>query len=351
MAAKYRILVDSGAGLTLDENVSYDIDASKSRDAKGNVQFSEFFITVRGNSKKSPAEAIIDDIKLRTDEVTEEFLPKRIQIQIDDGAGFVDKYDFQPGTSIEGTPVIESFRTVPETGTGESHWRYELGIYVKKPGNLEGNARKIRSSIELFTSVKGEIVEKVWRVLVEHRTSSQADSLARSFRPPSQDITQRRRVSPQDASAEYVWTWRARQKAKGRKIVSITEMIRVTGDGNDYVPDTQIRADGKQKKPLLHLAVGQETIIVIEGLTISLDKKVKPPAQHFTESADLRRAGAREVKGKVEVESIEDGTFRLRWMEVWIFVGAGAVPEPKHGNHLDVLIEIPPPDGKIGGAA
>lgn len=345
--AVYTILVNGGTDLTLDENVSFDLDAVKTRANSGRVDFVEVFITARGNSKKSSAALIMADIRGRTDEVLSEFTAKRIQIQRDG----VDEYDFQASTSLEGTPVIESFRTLPESGQGESHYRYELGIYVKLPGNAFSGAKKIRTSIETFKNVKGEFVEKIWRALVEHRTFQLANSTARSFKPSSTDITERRIIQFNDAVAEYVWRWEARQKTKGKKIISVTETIRTTGDGDDFVPDTQVLASGKPTKPILHQAVGVETIIVIEGVTLALTDKIKPPAQHYTPSADLKRAAAREVKGKVTLVSIEDGTFQLPWMEVWLFTGKGAVPEPRHGDHQNVLIDIPPADGSAPGSA
>lgn len=347
--AAYTIIVDNGA-LTLNENVSWSLNANKIANEAGAIESTDIFLTLRGNVKKDTAELVMDGVIEKTDEVITKFLPVRIQIQRDG----VDEYDFTPGTSLEGTPRIETFvdREPNEAGKGESHFKYELGVFVKVVGNVYQGAKEVHTAIEIEKNRRGEIIRKLWRARVKHKGYQQARSVALSFEPSGDNIARTERLEPQDATAEFIWIWKAIDKEQGSGVLETLETIKITGDGDDYIPDTQVDANGKAIKPVLHLAVGREVVIDIRGVTIALNEDPKPIKAHFTESENMKRAGGREEKGQFpQVLSLEEGTYSLQFHEVWIWTGEGSPPKPKHHAHNAIRVITPPSNGAIGGSA
>ena len=99
--AVYTIRIDDGR-LTLDANVSFDLNATKVSSGSGKIEHIDIFITAYGDivdeATQDPA-VIMSDLQELTDEVIEKFLPVRIELLRD----AVVEYDFLPSGNLEKT--------------------------------------------------------------------------------------------------------------------------------------------------------------------------------------------------------------------------------------------------------
>lgn len=347
MADSYSVQIGEPAQLTLDEQVSWDLRAFRNTDEQGRVRHVDVFITVRGRVVEDDAATVIDEIRTRFEEVQLNLTPVTVLLF----RNAEEEFRFEPGTSFAGTPRIEGFTTEPESGQGESHWGYQLDIYVKAPGNVFGGASELQTSIEETRNRKGQIIQKIWRASAKHRTVEAAFALVAGFAPPTTDVVEKLEVFRQEARATGVWIWEAPSKQLPGKVFFIAETVTITGGGEDFIEDTQVDGEANIIPPVLHEARGTARIITIRGSSFGLvAAEIEPPDPHFTQSEDLVRATGREVNGDVVLDDVETSTFRLDWMEVWIFTGTGDIPDLNHGEHLDLIFESPPPDGAIGSS-
>lgn len=341
----YKVQLGEGPDKTFDKDISVDLTFQKGpRNDAGRVEFTEVFIRVRGEIIDSTAELVIDGVQDKTTEVINNLPPIRIRI---DRNGTTE-YDFKPGTSLEGTPTIETFSTVPADGQGEGHWEFEMDIYVKLVGNLFGASKKITTNIETTKDRKKKVIKKIWRVAVTHRTHQQALALARTFKPTG-DVQEVESIFPQDTKATITWIWEFQQKQKGKKVLEVRERVILTNFGGDFVPDAQVSETGVPVDPVLFEAVGAAGLLVIEGTTLSLEKDIAPPDPHYDGVEGIVRVPRRERRGFVVLVDPVLGTYSLDWQEVYLVI-ADQVPDPDHGDHFDRIVEVPPADGAIVGS-
>lgn len=335
--------------ITFDKRFRYRLVAAKSINEAGNTENAELTLFLTGDVAKSTAVLNADDIDSYITHVLDKHNGKRVRILLDG----VVRHDFKPTESWGGTPQILSFQTDDDPGAGESHWRFHLEISVKKFGTLPGGDQvtKLETSIEVSKNEDGDVVQKVWRAMAQSTSYQNAKSIVLSFKPNEPNIKERVGVFPQQAKAEAVWVWEP--KRKGTKILRVDEDVVIQGMFmEDWVPDTQVSADGSPIRPILHQMVGRECIITISGTTFSLDDHIDAPEPHFIEGNGFFRARAREVQGITLLHDAARGIYKRTWMEVWIYTGEPISLVPDHGtgedSHFSVVWELPPGDGPIG---
>ena len=348
--AEYRLLIGEDSDpdlLTLDDNVSFDIDAIKSLTGEGAVQMTTVNLTVRGNIVRSGPDLVMDRLIELTDEVLEKFIARRVRLQRDG----VNEYDFQPSASFQGTPQVVAFRTIPEDGQGESHWRYELDIFVVFAGtlgqdsNTEEDIIELQTSLETIKNENDEVIRKIWRAAAKGETTAAAQTVVESFKPTSQPVTEDFEVFSQEARARAVWVWDA--KAEAEDFEETFETIIVTG-GTDFIVDPQVNAAGELIAPLLHRAAFPGVFVTIQGRRRSKKKDVQPPKRHYNTTENATEILSRETNS--EDPTLADaklGIYEIQYSEVWFFAD-GIDQEPDHSDHAEFKPKNPPADGPAG---
>jgi len=276
--AEWKLLVgeDSDADLlTLDDNVSFDIDAIKNLNGEGAVESTVVTLTARGNIVRIGADLVADRLIEITNEVLAKFNARRVRLQRDG----VNEFDFSPSSSFGGTPQVVAFRTIPENGQGESRWRYEVDIRVLTSGNLGGgdtaeDATELRTSIETIKNENKKVIRKIWKAGAKAQTTAAAKSLVLSFKPSGNQITESLVIFSEEARAQAVWVWDVR--AKQEDFEETFETILASG-GTDFVVDPQVNAAGELIAPLLHRAAFPGVFITVQGRRRSKKKDVQPP--------------------------------------------------------------------------
>lgn len=342
----YKVQLGEGPDKVFDQDISVDWTFQKGpRNDAGKVEFTEVFFRIRGEIIDSTAELVMDGVQDKITEIIDKLLPTRVRI---DRNGTTE-FDFTPGASLEGTPTVESFSTVPADGQGEGHWEFEMDIYVKLPGNLFGGAKKITTNIETTKDRSGQVIQRIWRVSITHRTFQQALNLIPTFKPTG-DVQETIGEFPQEARATATWIWEFQQLQEGAKVLEVRERISLTNFGPDLVPDTQVSEEGFPIPPILHEAVGVAGLLLIEGTTFSLEKGIAPPAPHYSGVEGITRVPRRERTSFPVLTDPIRGIYSLDWQEAYL-VTAGLIPAPTHGDHFDRVIVTPPAKGAIVGSA
>ena len=337
----WRVLIGEGADqAVIDAHASFEWNVSKNVNAQGSVESVFHIVNIGGSAVittgSTPA-LVADRFFALSNEVDSKFNAVRVQLELDG----VNKADLKPSDGFDG-PHVSAFRSIPDDGNADSHWRFEMTIiFNSRAGAGESQEDDL---FELNTSLNvvkdhDRIIRKIWKASGKSSDASTARTSVLSFKPNSKDLREEVEIFPQEARATAIWVWEGLQE--------IFEEVNFSGGGSDYVADTQI---GVGKDALLHRKQRDPVIVVIRGVVRGFTKSLRPPGKHFSESATMRQATGRENRAgtTVQIESAERGIFRLPFEEVWLSVGP--TPEPNHvGPHSDIkFLPRVPADWKLG---
>jgi hypothetical protein len=230
-----------------------------------------------------------------------------------------------------------------------------MGIFVLLSG---GGGESGDAIINLRTSYRvtkenQKIIRKAWKAACQASSAATAESKVRGFAPAETNILEEVETFAQEAKAEGIWIWEATKKRLERPLV-VEEAVEISGGGADYVGGARASlAGGVPPDPILHEKLRTEQLAVVSGVVRGYNREeLVPPPAHWQETDTMKRAWAREITyapAPVGGEQFNvTGLYELKYMEVWI--ATGGVPDPEHGDHLDVILSDNsdvPPTGKI----
>lgn len=335
------IIGDTPTSTTFDANIRFDLQTRVQDDENGVVNYIETFIEVEGDVVKGTA-ASVSSALVAIEALARVATTTRVRLQLDS----VDKFDYKT-TECLASPRITFFKTIQEDGGGDSHWRYAFTIYIKKAGGSgSGNSNtvtELNTSLQVVTEGT-RVVRKIWKISCKAATAAAAYTFAQSFKPAGNNIHGELERFWQEARCAGGWIWDARRTDDIIDIVE--EPITYTRWGNDYLVSQQVGKPGKPApNPIVHQLASDATLATVRGYVLGYKNTISIPAAHWSESKDIIRWSAAEQTFNVQIEDLAKGTWRLPYMEVWIFLGE--VPNPNHSNHKAPDIMTPPGDGKM----
>ena len=345
---KYSVRIGGAGGFVIEEaaKYSYTVDSSE-RNNSGLVEYVEHRIDIEGDLIGDGATAALitadtaDKFFTASEEVSVKLNPRQVEILLD---GVVVK-DFTVATSIR-SPQILAFKSIDARGNGGGHWRYGLSIYIRTPGNNPGGVFELHTSIT--TIYEGsKIVKKIWKASCKAKTEADALAAISGFGPEGENIHKELETLEQDAEANGLWIWEA---TKSDSVIGINdETVDVLGFGDDWVVSPQVAVDGP-KSAVLHLArPGAYTLTISGSIAAKTLAACVPPPAHYTATATLKRAEAREHRSFPTLTDPKKSVFAMKWQEVWIGTTTLAAPNHQGHNSVDELQAAPPPSEPFGG--
>lgn len=322
--------------VTIEESALFNINAQSVLNDKGEVDHVDVTIDIEGDVVESTAAGVATSTEALSDEVITKLTKRRVQVALDS----TNYWDFTTANAAQG-PHVVSFRTNSDEGSGDSHWRYGLTIFVRKFGSLENQSGVYDLTTSLaITTVNGEIVRKVWRASA--RATSAAAALAKilTFKPAIENISEEVERFFEEARATGVWVWEPR---KNSGILNYQEEVEIVGGGKDYVESMQAGGDD----PVLHVMRRRPVMVTIRGVVRGFEPSLMvPPPPHLSEDGGFVRLTGRERRYNIEIETAERGIYRLRYEEMWL-ITEDITPVINHGTHNTITWANPPPDGAM----
>lgn len=335
----WRVLIGEGSDqLVIDAHARFEWAVGKNINQQGSVESVNHTIVLEGSVVEASPALVADRFFLLSNEVDSKFNNVRVQLELDGS----NKADLQPSNGFDG-PHVTGFRSIPSDGNADSHWMYEMTIIFNSKVGAGGDTQKpevynLNTSLNIVKDNE-RTIRKIWKASATAADAGAAKAAIIGFKPASKNLREEVEVFPQEARATAIWVWEGLQE--------VFEEVEFTGGGSDYVVDPQA---GKGKDAILHLAQRGAVIVTIRGVVRGFSKALSRPAPHFSESATLRRATARERRNDADprIENAERGIWSLPFEEVWLSVGP--TPNPNHqGQHNDIkFVPRVPADGSIG---
>jgi hypothetical protein len=319
------------SAVTIASHAAFDWKWIKNVAPNGQVQSVDHELRIRGRIVASTPAAVADAFVLLKNEVTESTAEVTVEVALDG----TSRFTMNPADGFFGPHVI-SFESVPDDGSADSHWQYEMVIIFKGKGS-ETNAQNFATSLQVVTN-HGRIIRKVWTVSAQGFNFQQAETFCKTFKPSGEDVEEDRKIDPIEARASYTWTWVALQEVH-------CEVRSSPGGGLSWEPEGQVG-----EEPILHQTMREPEHIVVSGYVRGYKQGLKPPSAHFAETETMTRDSAKESKVKELdgpiIENEEKGIYRLPFEERWISTGPRGEANHASAHHL-IGFETPPGDGKI----
>jgi hypothetical protein len=340
----WKIVIGESPGTTIDASMRFNLQKRVVDDNQGSISYSETYVEVEGDVIASTPGTVASGVTTLYNLAALEN-PSRVRIYLDG----VVKFEWLP-VNCQGSPRVILFKTVDEDGSGDSHWRYAMTIYIKQGGDQSdsggGGGGISDFSTNLTVTKEGDrVVRKVWEATANGSSISNALAAVNAVKPNGKFIKEDIRKSFQDGSVSGQWIWDARVAEDLIQIVE--DPIEYIRSGADFVVETTVGNPKTPPLPVIHQAVQDAVIATVRGVVRGYDPKtMKVPAAHWTASSELIRWEAAETSYEIAVEDIVKGVYRLPYMEVWI--GLNGFPDPKHDGHGTVALATAPADGKIG---
>lgn len=321
--------------VTFDASFSFLPRAGKHLNERSLVEYVDIYFDLRGDVVAATPADVATRTKELFDLVASRLTPVSFVVKLDG----VQQWSYSPSNAIVG-PTVLDFTPGADTGTGGSHWRYELTLFVRQRGNNFAGLHDLRSALTVTTNVSKNVTRKVWEVTAKASTITAALQGVMSFKPQGK-VSEEIRKDFDLKTVSAIWIWRLSS-------LTFDERIAIRGGGRSYVVDRQA---GVNVRPLLHLARRGAAIVHLEGTARGLESDgVKAPPAHWRESATMKRMEAEEEKSFPTYASEEDrelGIVTLPYSEVWVCT-ADKVPPPNHGTHAKTKGgETVPADGAI----
>jgi hypothetical protein len=344
-----RILIgEDDNELVLDTNVAYELSSEITYSDNADAQRVEHVLEIEGEVVEADQGDLYDSMVALHDQVSaSDYLgPQRIQIE-QDGE---NKWDFDPANCIN-SPVLTSFRAIREPGAGVSHWKYRITAKVLKRGAFEGGNQntevfEVHTSIAV-RSIGTTVVRKTWKAEAKAKTVGAAKAAVLGYKPGNSDsIEGEVEVYPQDSRATGVWVWELKND------FWIEETVDITGGDEIYDAEERIGVSSKdQPTPLFHPRPLPAMRIHVRGVVRGRDpSKLKAPAAHVKEGADVVRQKGLERRGSAVLEDVQRGMWKLDFEEIYD-CSKRSPPKLDHSDHKELKPISPPGDGVIGSVA
>ncbi len=335
----WTIEIGEGADLvTLDANAKFLLGFRATPNDGNQVDSIIYTLAVEGDIVGSSPSLVADAFVVLSELVTVNNAPTRIRILLDGTA----KWDLRPEEGFTG-PFVTSVAPIDAPGNAHSRWKYSLEAVFrsKNVGGGSQNPEVYEFATTLSVAKDHDIVtRKVWTASAKGTSASAAKSFIRGFRPSGDDIKEeiKEGFTP-DASAQAIWVWQAIQTTECE--------VTYEGGGRDYIEDRQA---GKDKAPVLFLEQQSVKIIRVRGLVRGYTPALTAPPKHFADSATMREVTAA-PRSRPTIERAEDGTYVLRFEEVWKCTDP-ADPQAVHQHDHNIIAldgSRVPDDGPIRG--
>jgi len=320
----WKIIIGDGANpITIETSANFQISEQKSFDGDGSVSFVDQVYTIAGDVEEAsgPTDRILE-LKALVDNHN----PTRVRF-VEDG---VDKIDLLPSQFLNG-PQVQRFLTLPDDGSGEFHWPYQLEILARSgdPDAGLGNGA-ISGTRNTVTEMFGvAVVRKIWTISVVATTRAQALAICRSKKPSAFPL---REIVTEDGNpngATIQWIWEA---AKG-SVILFAERDPVFREGSRrFVEQKQVL-----DSPIAHRARDEFHRMSFGGIIQAVAKAGGLPPDIQIPPAHLQEDGVTIIRvaqegssppGQPVLIDPKQGIYQTTWEEnYWIApranVGAG----------------------------
>lgn len=347
----WRILIGDGASqVIINASSSFNESRTRQLNDSGATEYIDRVFTVVGDVEAATPALVTARIRTLAALVRGAAVRVRFQQDLAD----VADYDLLPANHSVG-PVVRVFDTLPDEGSGESHWPHRLEIFAREPGVVSGGGQTAPPTTEIRRSIivekyKRTIVRKLWRISVKAKTVSDALAFVLARKPSASPIREIVERAKDEARVTAEWTWEA---AKG----SVIEFIENPPEWVEPAPRVVVQK--RVRKPVLfHSARREAGALRFSGTIRALakDDGSAPdlagiiPTDHVAVGAGVVKVateGGRTPGSAVLVDAVQ-GVYELQWEQRYLY--SGSTPPISHGTHNKALAPSDaqePPDGNF----
>lgn len=347
----WRVLIGDGAGqVVINASTSFSESRVRQVNDSGATEYIDRTFTFVGDVEAATPALVADRIRVLAALTRGAAVRVRFQLNLVD----VADYDLLPANHSIG-PLIRVFDTLPDEGSGESHWPHKFEVFAREPGVVSGGGQTAPPTTEIRRSIvtekyKKTIVRKLWRISVKAKSITDALTFVLARKPSASPLREIIERAKDEARVTAEWTWEA---AKG-------SVIEFSENPPEWIePAPRVVVQRRVRKPVLfHAARREAGVLRFSGTIRALAKDdgsapnlaAIVPTDHVAAGANVVKVateGGRTPGAPVLIDAVQ-GVYELQWEQRYMY--SGGTPAISHGTHNRALAPSDaqePPDGNF----